>query len=262
MSTYTKTNFVNVDNERPNTFFEDRVGDLVTHAPAFGTVTNAGVAPASNLLNKQEDAVSAIHDQIDAMGTAEVHPDLQNKTLQEQIDFINSKIYKFQYTIPYGGQQKVLFPRTVNDNAIIRISFSGNAAVSILNINDVKLDEGGYHGYKTDESGNHLAITGVFDGTNGDLVGPIQVIASHPDTGTFYSLAETTIHKSQYTGFVYTSFSNHSKTGSFSETIRGFTAMEPVFAEGINNMLVNVHPLQSGNPSRPQYLDVEVTYFD
>lgn len=261
MATYSRKFFYNIDNERPNTFIETRNGGLVTHDDAFGANYQNGPILNSSALNYQEDGVFKLHDKIDKGGTAIVHEELQNKTLQEQIDYINGKIYKFTYTIPYNGAQKVILPKTMKTDGVIRVIYSGNAAVSITQINDIALAEGEYYGYNTDSSGTNTPIAGVFDGTNGAAVGPIQVIADHPDSGTTFSHAETTIHKSQYTGLVYTSYSNHMKSGSFSETIRGKTALEPVFAEGINSMLINVHSLQSGISSRPQYVTVEITYF-
>lgn len=261
MATYSKTNFKNVDNERPNTFNEARSGNIVTHSPAFGVVTEAGVAPAISVLNKQEDGVAALHQQIDGNGTAFVHEQLFNKTLQEQVDYINSKVYKFDYTIPYNGAQKVIFPKAIQNDATIRITYSGNAAVSITEFNDILLNDADYSGFKTDESGNHISLIAYYDGTNGAAVGPVQIVANHPDVGTFYSHATTEItREANGYGFNYVSHSNHSKTGSFSESIRGNTAKEPAFDVGISSMLINVHGLQSGNPSRPQYVRVEVIY--
>lgn len=263
MADFTRIIYTNTDNERPDTFFESRSGDLVTHSAAFGEQYIPGTDLSASGLNNDEDGVHLLHQKIDKGGTAVVHEELQNMTLQEQLNFINGKVYKVSYTIPYNGVQKVMFPKTVAGNSIIRVFYSGNTAVSITKINDLTLNEGGYNGYKTDEDGANLSLVGVYDGTNGANVGPIQVVANYPDSTTVSSHAETTIFKSQLSGLRYTSFSNHIKenSASFSETIRGYTAMEAVFDEGVNSMIILVHDLQNNNQSIAQKITIEVTYF-
>lgn len=261
MALYDKTEFRNVDNERPNTFFEARDGNNVIHTPAFGTVTDAGIAPVTWVLNQQEDSTEALHSQIDGMGTAEVHEELQNKTLQEQIDYINGKVYKESSTyMDYGELRRFYFPKAVNTNAVIRVTYKGNAAVSITRFNGLDITVGGFSGYLSREDGTSTSYSG-----NGAGNAPIQVVANHPPVNTYFVHAETVINRVNEYGsdFQYITMNEGQSTTHYSAQITGYVGDNTFsFPNGITSFDIQVHGNQNNNVVIPQYIKIEVTYYD